>query len=170
MIVPARAQSDPPLGGSANGDQTRGDQAVQTAVESTRPAAVITSVTGTPSARTLRGRSRRNQRESLTGSIESQERLPCELEPQRAPDRVLDDLCAGGLERPRRVMDVGAVDTPAGVERVEAVALGEEVLQRAGPRRRGRTGGAVPGGEAGRWGSSAHAAVRDLAHGVRRNT
>ena len=41
----------------------------------------------------------------------------------------------GALERPRVVHNVGVIDPPASVRRVEAVALDEELLERSLRRR-----------------------------------
>src|SRR5439155_7087010 len=52
------------------------------------------------------------------------------VERERGDGRQLD-LGLGGLERPRSVMDLGAMQLAAVVRRVEAVALDEEGFERA---------------------------------------
>src|SRR5256885_1675687 len=71
---------------------------------------------------------------------ELQPRPTGEVEAERLAERVGGEVGARGAQRPRRVVDVGAVHAAALVERVEAVALGEEVLEGAGHGRRGRPG------------------------------
>src|SRR5204863_10187959 len=63
---------------------------------------------------------------------EVQERLVAGKRESRRRHRVLLDLGESVLERRRRVMDLGAAYAQPLVQRVEAVALGEEMLRRPG--------------------------------------
>ena len=63
-------------------------------------------------------------------------RLAAELQSVRRGHRVEDDLGLGGLQRPRPVVDVAAQQLQLVIERVEAVALGHELLE--APRLRAR--------------------------------
>src|SRR4051794_4918494 len=76
----------------------------------------------------------------LACGVVEQRRLGGQLDPVRRGHRVAVELRLGGLEGPRRMVDVGAQNAPAIVGQVEAVALGEEVLERAGLSVEARSG------------------------------
>src|SRR4051794_38869728 len=65
-----------------------------------------------------------------------QQRVALQIQPDLRRHCVHPKLCVGRLERPRRVVDLGAQRLPLVAERVEAVALGEPVLERSRLRMR----------------------------------
>src|SRR5215217_9225580 len=76
----------------------------------------------------------RPQHHVLEGA-EVKDGLSLELDPDALGHRVLEDRGACRLQRPRRMMDLAALHGAVLGERVEAVALGEPVLERARPGR-----------------------------------
>jgi hypothetical protein len=86
-------------------------------------------------ARAELGRFERPDQGVLAGAV-VQQRIRVQLDSQRCHHRVALDDCTGRLERPGRVMDVGAQRSLSLVDDVEAVALGQPPLERAAANRR----------------------------------
>src|SRR4051794_22643338 len=85
-------------------------------------------------ARTLPDGFQRPDHHVLAAGVVQQRRLVRQVDPVRSGHGVHGGVGGCRTQRPRAVVDVGAVDAVALVEGVEAVALGEEVLERAWPR------------------------------------
>ncbi len=78
---------------------------------------------------------------------------------RRFRHRIFRELGLGHLQRPRWMVDLAANDSAVRISRVQAIAFGQEMLQRPGPWRKNLVDGAIPAYERSWWRS----AMRPLA-------